>query len=406
MMDMMEISEPGAMRDSCLPSDSFECVEKIGDQIISRSLRIDSVSEFELLLATCPKHPSLHRAFAEFLASQKTLARAAIHYKFAADYFMDLGFILQAMVAKIQEWQIIRPSRKETWAFHDSIGRGGAQTGALNAFLTRLSWEEMTSLMVLLVRNRYGSGYMVKRRDEKDAFLYFVVLGNLEESIDQVDTRNLVGDAKCTRHLKAGDFFGGAYPFDKPIVSSSQVKSITPVELLKVSKPRLESLCKKHPRIEALLASLCQDQWREDASFPLKLDETPAQAITIKMNSANSGKPCAEYTAAGEGLSSLGVLIKIECPGGMSNLDFDSIKTGQHVEVKVVLAGGQSKFDKIECQGGIAWVKDIPSKVGKRVATAIKLVNISEANRRLLDGLSGSYENDQDFMWNLWGSLI
>ena len=98
-------------------SEELETHSSIVKRIIDGSLIIDSAGEFENLLKVFPNDPGLSRAFADFLARQKSFDAAADAYRTAAKLFLEVGMGLQAIVSNILEWRIVRPSHQEGTAF-------------------------------------------------------------------------------------------------------------------------------------------------------------------------------------------------------------------------------------------------------------------------------------------------
>ena len=84
----------------------------IVNQIIDGSITIDSIGEFQSMLKIFPGKPPLHRALAELLVKRKSFAAAAEYFDKTATSFIESGFVLQAVVAKMLQWQIVKPSFK------------------------------------------------------------------------------------------------------------------------------------------------------------------------------------------------------------------------------------------------------------------------------------------------------
>ena len=121
-------------------------------RIIDGSVSIESVDEFENIIRIFPDDPGVYRAFADLLAQKKSYEAAANAYRKSSELFIDLGMMLQAIVAKILEWRIARPSHTEGRDFHAALARGNFQESLVQTFITHMAYPEMIAFMASLVR--------------------------------------------------------------------------------------------------------------------------------------------------------------------------------------------------------------------------------------------------------------
>ena len=84
-----------------------------GERVMEGSLALDSAEAFEALLGKVPDDRFLVRAYADFLAGQESFAQAAQYYRKAAELFGAAGMVLHAVSAKVMEWKLAKPSRRE-----------------------------------------------------------------------------------------------------------------------------------------------------------------------------------------------------------------------------------------------------------------------------------------------------
>ena len=102
---------------------------------------------------------------------------------------------------------------------------------------------------------------MIKKTDDLENNLYFVVSGNLKETVF-VPVRK--GDDSLYRkrasYLTENQFFGDVYPFKEQNSSKSYIETSTRAELVKITKSNLIKICEKYPNIEMGLMDLYKVQ--------------------------------------------------------------------------------------------------------------------------------------------------
>ncbi len=103
------------------------CVEtqnSIVKRIIEGSVTLDSVEDFKNIIEIFPDDPGVYRAYGDFLVQVRSFDAATIAYRKACQLFVDLGMMLQAVVAKILEWRIkklgtsTQPSKPSSFKNH------------------------------------------------------------------------------------------------------------------------------------------------------------------------------------------------------------------------------------------------------------------------------------------------
>ena len=85
----------------------------IMQRILDGTLAVDSVDEFSEILDIYPEDPLLQRKFADLLMEKSQLDEALEAYDQASSLFIDEGMNLQAIVAKILQWSIQKPTHDE-----------------------------------------------------------------------------------------------------------------------------------------------------------------------------------------------------------------------------------------------------------------------------------------------------
>ncbi|CAB1056117.1 hypothetical protein D1BOALGB6SA_851 [Olavius sp. associated proteobacterium Delta 1] len=228
----------------------------IAKHIVDGSITIDSISEFRSILRLFPDDPALHRVFADLLVRKKSLEAAIRSYSKAATLNIELGMMLQAIICKILEWRLKKPTRQRTQRFFRALRGGSFHDTALNVFITSLSFTEFTALVNQMVRVRLTAGKTVRKIGDQEADLYLIVTGNLKATtLLPLNGKQDEAQKSCV-YLSENDFFGDIYPYDAEKISQTFVETITAAELVKISKVKLRRICKKHPNIELGLIDL------------------------------------------------------------------------------------------------------------------------------------------------------
>jgi len=230
--------------------------KSIPEHIIDGSIGIDSIEAFGSILKQFPNHPGLLKKYSDLLFRQGLLDLAAKSYGKAAQLFIDEGKLLQALVSKKLQWLIKPPPNKEIHLFLSAVDQGNFDNSSLKLFFDKLSAKEKLAFMSGFVRTRIIAGKTVKKAGQRENDLYFVVSGTLKDSaFPSLETKEKVY-RKSNIYLSDDDFFGEVYPFKKDNVCTSDIETVTQVELVKISKQKLIKLCRYFPNIEVALIDL------------------------------------------------------------------------------------------------------------------------------------------------------
>ena len=259
--------------------------KSIPEHIIDGSIVIDSIEAFSSILKQFPKHPSLLKKYADLLFRQELIDLAAKSYGEAAQLYIDSGRMLQAMVAKKQQWLIKPPSKDEIHIFLTALEQGNFKATPLKMFFDKLSSKEILSIISGFVRVRLFAEKTVQKAGNIESDLFFVVSGTLKDSIyPSLETKEKV-HRKTNISLTDDDFFREIYPFNKDQTCKSDIKTVTQVELVKISRQKLMKLCRDFPNIEMALIDLfkIRSSPQED-SQPSTLRKADRYQLPIKMN--------------------------------------------------------------------------------------------------------------------------
>lgn len=386
-------------------SDQLETQSSIVKRIIDGSLTIDSVGEFENLLKVFPNDPGLHRAFADLLVRHKSFDAAVDAYRAAAKHFIEAGMGLQAMVSKISEWRVVRPSHQEGKAFHVSLCKGIAEDTPVQRFLSKMTYPEMVAFMVKLVRIRVRAGRVLKKFGDVHNDMYFVVSGALKETTSQPLEEGEKVHNKTAADLVENDFFGDIYPFDGDRVSQSDVETITRAELVKISKPRLMMVCEKYPHVEHLVDELYKT--RSEASVELSSPTVRKTArhqlptkVSMKVFREEIGKTPVFLNGFTDDISLGGACIIL---GATYQTGPSGDMVGRKVKIEM---GLPSAAVKLHILGTIVWSKEVSHEGKTSTVVGIKFEEMTDPDRELLEEYCHGSDGEQNLIWSLWESLV
>jgi CRP-like cAMP-binding protein len=229
----------------------------IAEQIVDGSITINSIEEFNSILKIFPNDPALQKAYSNLLNQKKQSEEAVKSYDKAAQLFIEAGKILQAIDSKMLQWKIKPPTPQEAQLFYSVLRKGSYYESPLKTFFHRLTYQELVSFVSKLIRVELTPGNMIKKTGDEEKDLYFVVSGNLRETVF-VPLRK--GEDSLYRKrasfLTENQFFGDVYPFKEENRSKSYIETSTRVELVRITKSNLIKICEKHPNIEMGLIDL------------------------------------------------------------------------------------------------------------------------------------------------------
>ena len=229
----------------------------IAEQIIEGSITIKSIKEFGSILKIFPNDADLQKAYSDLLVKKNKPDNAIKSYDKAAKLFIDAGKILPAIDSKMLQWKIKPPSTREARSFYAILHNGNYNDTPLETFFQRLSYQEMLAIVSKMVRLKLSPGKMIKKIGDRENDLYFVVSGNLKETVFfPLGKKGGTLYRKKASFLSENQFFGEIYPFKNNNTSKSYIETSTRAELVRITKSNLIRLCKKHPDIEMALIDL------------------------------------------------------------------------------------------------------------------------------------------------------
>jgi len=377
----------------------------IVSRIIDGSVIIDSVKDFENLLKAFPNDPWLHRFFADLLEREQSFYAAADAYGIAADLFIEEDMIMQAIVSKTLEWQILGLSYQEGQHFYSSLRKTKSKNTGVQLFFTKMTYPEIIAFMSMLMVRYFPENSKMKTFGDEENNLYFVVSGTVEETTYHRLENGGKVQKKSSNNLMENDFFGEIYPFEKDRISQSTVETMTRVEFAKISKQRLMKICRKYPNAKRLIHDLYQRRSKSDKErFSYTVRKTvrhqlPTQ-VNIKIFSDDPDKTPLELSGFTENISLGGASVVLAADYETDH--FGSL-VGKQVHIQIYLA---IAFVNLSILGTAVWSKEISLEGKKSAVLGIQFEEMTDKDLRLLQGYHYGYEVEQDRIWSLWDSLI
>jgi hypothetical protein len=210
---------------------------------------------------------------------------------------------------------------------------------------------------------------------------------------------------KSTKNLVENDFFGKIYPFEKERISQTTVETMTRVEFAKISKRKLMKICKEYPNVKRLVHDLYQsrsESHNETFSYTIRKSvrhQLPTQ-VNITIVSDDPDKAPSDFSGFTQNISLGGASIVLEANDETAH--FGSL-VGKQVHIQIYLA---IAFVNLSILGTVVWSKEISLEGKKSAVLGIQFEEMTDKDRRLLQGYHYGYEIEQDRIWSLWDSLI
>lgn len=343
----------------------------LAQHIIDGSIAIDSTKTFKSILQIFPNDPALHKAFADFLLRKKSRENAQKVYSRAARLYIDAGMILQAIVCKLIQWRLQKPSSHEAKLFYQTLRRGSYHETPLNLFFDRLSFPELIALINRMDLLRLPAGQMIKKIGDSENDLYLIVSGNLKATTYQPLLDEADEQKKSTLFLTENDFFGDIYPFEEQKNSQSYTETISRTELVRIPKKKMIDVCAKYPAIELGIIDLFKTRSNTDEEGILRMvRKADRHKFPIKMNlEIRPGGPDNHpivldgYT---KDVSVGGMCIILDSKFSALGTVYEQF---QNAQIQISLP---SQALTISVSGNIVWSDDVEYKGEKTVALGIQ----------------------------------
>lgn len=372
----------------------------IVEKILDDRIHIGSLEEFKDLLEVFPDDPDLYRKFADLCFENMQREAALTAYHKAATRYLDAGLVLQAVVAKILAWSIVKPTHQEGRRFHALVRSKGGGDMPTQVLFSQLNYSEMVALMLRLSRVRLSPGQRVYESGREASDIYFVIAGELTETQPAGND----GEPALAFCLGQNDIFGDIFPLEEKSFSRARVTSGTAVELVKISKPVLKAVCYRFPRIRQLLERLsrirqpngCDRTWqtvRRTCRYCLPAD------VKLELTPAD-GSPKRLLPATIRDLSTGGACLALKAgtpPPEMNGL----------VKAKAaltILEGHRTVIDRLA--GQVVWRKTVGHDPHPTTLIGITFEPMPEETAIALSAFCTIVNNEQEMIWNLWSHLV
>jgi len=209
-------------------------------------IKIQTAEAFENFVNMFPGHPELNKAFADFLAHEKTPLFACHEYCRSARQFLKIGKPAQAIGAKLQEWQLIDPVEEEVFGFLDTLEQGGFLNKYLWDCINTVSFPELEELIQSFsIMTALEGDELVKTGDDEDA-IFVVLAGTLEQKFQDDEQAGKESSILLATNSICGDIT----PSPESQQASYSLKATDFSEVLKIPKSNLEKICSRHPHLE------------------------------------------------------------------------------------------------------------------------------------------------------------
>jgi hypothetical protein len=329
------------------------------------------------LLLTHPDQPDLIRMYANRLKADQRTEEAAKTYSSAAGLFFRDGRILQGWLCKLLEWRLQKAPRELLAATQEVIENSRPQ-GPVDEFVKSLSWSERVAVFSRFSLIWLPPGKTVTTPGNARDSLYFVISGFLEEG-------SLVRSKSSTpRTLREPDFFG----FTE---STADVRSVTRVELLRISREHLSSTFHRLAEVEKKIKRLCVTNGNKHPAGrqTRKGERYSIQTImNISIADLQPDKPALVLKGFSHELSVTGVSFipgQNGPSGEMENFGDASGLVGRKVNVKIMAEG-----ISVEVQGLIVRTSRIVTNGQELPCFGIQFVELSPLARSMIFTFAGS----------------
>jgi hypothetical protein len=373
-------------------------------RIVEGSLRLSTAEEFEELIEQFDDNADIHREYADFLVQKKETDAAYQAYNKTADLFIQANKALQAIVAKIRAWSIVKPNHGQGRAFHAAIRKTAPGESPLQKFFAEMSYPEFIGIMLRMIRVRYPADQFVVKYGDPGNDIYFIVSGTIEERTHVAANKRGASPGTSIKFLSDNDIFGEAFPLEQFNVSKSDIKTLTAVELVKIKKPILADIFKKHKGIEKLLKDLYKGpsgdaKGRAWTSVRRSVRHEIPIMINLTIFLADNKTE----------IDSVGYTRDISLGGACIELEKKhwSVKQETVIDSDVTLHIYLPNVDEtLEIMGTVLWVRK-DKQVDKDLSLiGIQFKTMSDADRDFLNEYCFGSDGEQNLIWDLWETYV
>jgi CRP-like cAMP-binding protein len=264
----------------------------LSDNIANGSVIVRTPEAFLQVLRQFPDNPDLLFMYARLLLESGSEQSAFAIFENARDLLLSAGRLVKAIAAQAIMLHLRPVATPDVCRFLDALDTSKADPLPGNLFLKSLAIDEKLDFLRHLHILSLPPQTVVKKIGDPEQSLYFVASGELKESVYQLIANNDTSYHSPDKVLKEGDRFGNIYPYTEEVRSKSIVESITQVALAVLPKNDAIQLCKKYPRFENNIITLCNirsskrsisngSRTRKSLRYPVRVN-THVQVLTEK----------------------------------------------------------------------------------------------------------------------------
>jgi hypothetical protein len=183
------------------------------------------------------------------------------------------------------------------------------------------------------------------------------------------------------------------------------VESLTHVELVKITRNVLQLLCRKHPRVELLLAKLHKDPSEsKDGRVWSSVRRFVRHEIPTKVDLTISPKTGSAAPIRAEGFTR-----DISLGGACVDLGHKRlpipVEALENASLKVLMKL-PSLGQTLEIDGTIVWIRKIGEGGEAFTLVGVKFGQVSDGDRNTLAAYCSGGDAEQNLLWNLWDDFV
>jgi len=304
-------------------------------------------------------------------------------------------------------WSNAKPSHDQGRQFHSLLHDKGARHTPLQRFWAQMSYPELVSVMLRLVRLRLPPGKKVVLQGDPADHLYFVVSGSLMETISAECEQKAAEQGIETEPLLLGDndIFGDIFPLDEHGESHTEIRTVTEVELVRIQKSVLVNACAKHPNVEMLLRSLLKTDYQDDCDRQWQTVRRSRRfgvptKVEVRLGSPEQDDDRSSCTGIALDLSLNGICIDL---GANPQESFSGNLKGRFVQLRLDL---MNEVALLDISGKIVWHQRQNPASGSAALIGIRFDTMDKSDRDLLIEYCAGSDAEQNLLWSLWHTMV
>ena len=345
-------------------------------RVLDGSLVIDSVREFRGMLKDFPEDPWLHKAFSDLLVRKRSVQAGAQFYEKSSQLYVKAGKLAPAVLCRLLQWQIRKPTVAEHQAFWEDLQAGAFPQSRAAELFKGLSASELYSLMAIMKRVPLADGEAVRKIGDEENALFIIGQGCVKLTSVEPLVYNETEHRTVSHYLAEDNFFGEVYPFDRSNLSNYFARAVRPSDLVRIDKNRLQVLAKRHPRIELGLIDLYRLRPSGESKEYLRMvrrtnrHKLPMR-IRMGIRSANPGVPTLSLMGYSRDVSVGGICAVVDPADAPAARGLQGIL---NTKVSVALPSGTVA---LTVSGTVVWARPAMLKGRKTIAMGVQLDEMS-----------------------------